>query len=96
MKRLLYTLLAVSIIFSACEKGGCKTCGVWYTIDDNLTQAEQLVILEAGLDQLMQLSEDQNREYCGDELDLQEQVIDNMGSSASTQMQGYTATSECR
>ena len=97
MKKLLYTLLAVSIFFSACEKeDACKNCGTWYTIDDNLTSAEELVIYQAGLTQLMQMSEDQNPEFCGDRLEQMEQVYNNLGSASSTQMQGYTAIQECR
>lgn len=96
MKKLLYTLLAVTILFSACEKEEqCKTCGTWYTIDDNLTEAEELVI-QAGIDQLMQMSENANSEFCGELLDEMEQIYSSMGSSATTQMSGYTATQECR
>jgi len=97
MKKLLYTLLAVSIIFSACKKEEeCKNCGTWYKINDNLTSAEELVIYQAGLTQLMQMSEDQNPEFCADNLEQMEQVYNNLGSAASTQMQGYTAIQECR
>ena len=96
MKKLIYTLLAVSLIFSACEKEEkCKTCGTWYTIDDDLTAAEELVI-QAGIDQLMQMAENGNQELCGEQLEALEQTYSSLGSSATTQMPGYTATQECR
>ena len=93
MKKLLYTLLAVSFIFSACKKEDeCKTCGSWYTVDSNLTQAEQIVI-ESGFDDLMQMSEDQNMEFCDKALENMEQIYD---GSSTTQMSGYSVTLECR
>ena len=96
MKKLLYTLLAVSFIFSACKKEDeCKTCGTWYKVDSNLTQAEQVAI-ESGLDDLMLMSEDQNMELCDKALENMEQIYDAMGSSSTTQMSGYSVTSECR
>ena len=97
MKKLVFILTCLPLLFISCStEDDCKICGTWYTIDPNLTEAEAMVIYDAGLDELMQMSENLNMEYCGNALDLQEQAIDNMGSAASTQMQGYMATIECR
>ena len=90
MKKILYILL-VSVVFFACKEDECKTCGTCYTIDENLTPAEQIAI-QAGIDQLMQMSENLNREYCGDELENMQQTYNALGSASSVQMSGYTAT----
>ena len=42
------------------------------------------------------MSENQNSEFYGDDLEDMEQLYDAMGSSATVQMPGYTTTQECR
>jgi hypothetical protein len=44
----------------------------------------------------MQISENGNSELCGEQLEELEQIYSSLGSSATTQMSGYTATQECR
>ncbi len=94
MNKSLY-ILVISFLFFGCKKDECKTCGTWYTIDSDLTPAEQVAI-QAGIDDLMQMSENLNSEFCGDDLKDMEQLYDAMGSSATVQMSGYTTTQECR
>ena len=85
----------MSFLIFGYKKDECKTCGTWYTIDSDLTPAEQVAI-QAGIDDLMQMSENLNSEFCGDDLEDMEQLYDAMGSSATVQMSGYTTTQECR
>ena len=94
MNKLSY-ILVIPFLFFGCKKDECKTCGTWYTIDSDLTPAEQVAI-QAGIDDLMQMSENLNSEFCGDDLEDMEQLYDAMGSSATVQMPGYTTTQECR
>ena len=84
-------ILVISFLFFGCKKDECKACGTCYTIDSDLTPAEQVAI-QAGIDDLMQMSENLNSEFCGDDLQDIEQLYDAMGSSATVQMSGYTTT----
>ena len=90
MNKSLY-ILVISFLFFGCKKDECKTCGTWYTIDSDLTPAEQVAI-QAGIDDLMQMSENLNSEFYGDDLKGMEQLCDAMGSSATVQISGYTTT----
>ena len=92
MKKVLYTLLAVSIIFSACKKeeeDECKNCGTFITFDDTLTDEEIAILEDAGF-----VGEAQ--EYCGDELSAYEAELSANGGATTIDYDTYTVTVECQ
>ena len=83
-----FVIVLSAVLFPSCEKE-CKTCGTFITFDDQVTNEEIALYVEAGI-------ADATSEYCGDELNTFEADMEANGGEITTEYPNYTLFVGCQ